>query len=159
MPSFYFVIRYPYHFLLSFVNVTKPKKGRCNGVGGKLKKRVILIKNLNMQKRLWLWLCISLQKKMGAPSLPTPWPRFWRLWLRCSRFYAPRKSEDQLLQISIVFAKNWMEGRPSPTPPPSPMLRVWLVMMKNHSQLQFLLWETYSTWWLAACAKRRMWSR
>lgn len=55
---------------------------------------------------------------MGAPSLPTPWPRFWRLWLRCSRFYAPRKSEDQLLQISIVYAKNWMEGRPSPPPPP-----------------------------------------
>lgn len=65
-------------------------------------------------------------EKMGAPSLPTPWPRFWRLWLRCSRFYAPRKSEDQLLQISTVYAKNWMEGRPSPTPPPNPHRRCYV---------------------------------
>lgn len=53
------------------------KKGRCSGVGGKLKKRGRLIKNLNMQKKALvtvIWLCISLQKKWGLQASRPPGP-------------------------------------------------------------------------------------
>lgn len=123
----YTLFCYPYHFLLSFVNVTKPKKGRCSDVGGKLKKRGRLIKNLNMHKKaLVIWLCISLPKKWGLQASRPLGPDSDAYGCAVLDFMLPEKVRTSSFKFLQSMQKiEWRAGppQPQPPPPPSPMLR------------------------------------